>query len=93
MCSPTHNILRTPLRPCNISPVYVQWAEDEIGHGQNMFHLTRVRKICPLKKQNEVDLRTQPLPQTPYNVYSIGLWERAKKGKSEFYFCSGQNVF
>ena len=33
----------------------------------------------PLKKKKiEVGPRTQPLPQTPYNVYSLGLWERAE---------------
>ena len=45
----------------------------------------------PFKKSFEVGLRTQLLPQTPYSVYSLGLWEWQKI--SEFYFCSDQNVF
>ena len=53
MCPlPTDNILRTPLRPCNISPVYrySRWGINRKGfnfwlamscHGQNVFHLTK----------------------------------------------------
>ena len=59
----------------------------QIGHGQNVFHLTPLEQICPLKNF-EVGLQTPPLPQTPYIAY-----EKGKNWKFEFYSCSGQNVF